>query len=107
MECHVVVVVAVVLCEKYVRFRKEQTRLYVQRVVCSLGICSGIVVDGARFYSDCLMSRTTTSMSPQQIHQLGLDKVSRIRQSMEKIADEAAYVGRLDQYIEYSIAWER
>ncbi|KAL3910703.1 MAG: hypothetical protein SGILL_007591, partial [Bacillariaceae sp.] len=38
--------------------------------------------DGESYYADCLKFHTTTSMTPQEIHQLGLDEIKRVRNSM-------------------------
>ena len=57
--------------------------------------------NGEEYYIDCLKFHTTTSMSPMEIHQLGLDEVQRVRKEMEVIASKDGYKGRLDQYLEY------
>jgi uncharacterized protein (DUF885 family) len=57
--------------------------------------------DGEQYYKDCLKFHTTTDMSPQEIHQLGLDEVARIRQTMNEIATSEGYEGRLDEYMEH------
>ena len=57
--------------------------------------------NGAQFYQDCLDFHTTTTMTAEEIHQLGLTEVQRINDGMEKIAAEAGYEGRLDAYREY------
>ena len=40
-------------------------------------------------------------MSPQEIHQLGLDEVARVRNEMETIAASDGYEGKLPEYLEY------
>ena len=57
--------------------------------------------DGEQYYKDCLKFHTTTDMSPREIHQLGLDEVARIRQTMNDIAKSEGYEGRLEEYMEY------
>lgn len=57
--------------------------------------------DGEQYYKDCLKFHTTTSLTPQEIHQLGLDEVARIRQMMSDIATSEDYEGRIDEYMEY------
>ncbi|KAL3920577.1 MAG: hypothetical protein SGILL_003193, partial [Bacillariaceae sp.] len=44
---------------------------------------------------------TTTSMTPQEIHQLGLDEIKRVRNSMQSIAASDGYAGRLPEYLEH------
>jgi|UPI000581A234 uncharacterized protein (DUF885 family) len=57
--------------------------------------------DGKQYYQDCLAFHTTTSMTPDEIHELGLSEVERVRQEMEAIAAQAGYGGRLDDYLEH------
>jgi len=57
--------------------------------------------DGSAYYKDCLEFHTTTTMTPNEIHQLGLDEVARIRQTMNDIASDAGFDGRLDDYMKH------
>ena len=57
--------------------------------------------DGEAYYADCLKFHTTTSMTPQEVHQLGLDEVKRVREEMEAIAASDGYEGKLDEYFEH------
>src|SRR3546814_7354479 len=40
---------------------------------------------GAAYYAYLVERQTTTEMSPEEIHQLGLNEVARIKQGMEAI----------------------
>ena len=57
--------------------------------------------DGKSYYEDCLKFHTTASMTPEEIHRLGLDEVKRVRSEMETVAAGAEYEGRLDEYLEH------
>jgi uncharacterized protein (DUF885 family) len=57
--------------------------------------------NGAAYYQDCLTFHTTTSMTPDQVHQVGLESVQQVRREMEEIASGAGYSGRLDDYLEH------
>jgi uncharacterized protein (DUF885 family) len=57
--------------------------------------------DGEEYYADCLKFHTTTSMTAQEIHQLGLNEVERVRAQMEAIAASDGYEGKLDEYLEH------
>ncbi|KAG7342392.1 DUF885 domain containing protein [Nitzschia inconspicua] len=57
--------------------------------------------DGKRYYEDCLKFHTTTNMTPQEIHQLGLDEIKRVRSEMESIAAADGYGGKLEEYLQY------
>ena len=54
--------------------------------------------DGAAYYEYRLKSITTTDMSAEEIHQLGLDEVKRIRGEMEVIKEKDGFKGTLQEY---------
>lgn len=56
--------------------------------------------DGEDYYRACLQFHTTTEMTAQEIHNLGLQEVDRINQAMKDIAKEAGY-DDLSSYLEY------
>jgi uncharacterized protein (DUF885 family) len=43
-------------------------------------------------------SQTTTGLTPDQIHELGLSEVKRIREEMEKIRQQTGFKGSLDEF---------
>ncbi len=49
---------------------------------------------GADYYAFRIRQMTTTDMSADEIHQLGLSEVARIRAEMEKVATKAGYDSR-------------
>jgi len=55
---------------------------------------------GQEFYAACLKFHTTTDLSPQQVHDMGLAEVSRITTSMEAIAAEENFPD-LKAYVEH------
>jgi uncharacterized protein (DUF885 family) len=58
--------------------------------------------NGEKYYQDCLKFHTTTDMTPQDIHQLGLDEVARIRQAMQDIAMSEGYErDQLQDYLDH------
>lgn len=57
--------------------------------------------NGKIYYQDCLAFHTTTDMTPEEIHRLGLDEVERMRKSMVDIAAQAGYKDRLDEYMNH------
>ena len=54
--------------------------------------------DGAAYYEYRLKSITTTDMTAEEIHQLGLDEVKRIRGEMEVIKEKDGFEGTLQEY---------
>jgi uncharacterized protein (DUF885 family) len=57
--------------------------------------------DGAAFYADQLKNSTTTDLTADQIHALGLKQVAAIRQEMEAIKREVGFTGTLEQFFDH------
>ena len=47
--------------------------------------------DGARYYAFCIKRETTTDLTPEQIHQIGLDEVKRDEAEMLTIAQKLGF----------------
>ncbi len=56
---------------------------------------------GPELYRQLVASQTTTDMSPEQIHQLGLREVARIRREMEAIKRKVGFRGTLAEFFEH------
>tara|TARA_B100001996_G_scaffold291461_1_gene231651 strand:+ start:322 stop:2151 length:1830 start_codon:yes stop_codon:yes gene_type:complete len=54
--------------------------------------------NGDEFYSNALRRTTTTDMTPEEIHQLGLNEVDRIHKEMIKIKDQVGFNGSLQDF---------
>lgn len=57
--------------------------------------------NGAAYYAAMLASSTTTDMSGDQIHQLGLTEVARIRAEMEAIKAKVGFKGSLQEFFKF------
>lgn len=57
--------------------------------------------DGAAFYADRLKSSTTTNLTADEIHDLGLRQVAAIREEMEAIKREVGFQGTLEQFFDH------
>ena len=57
--------------------------------------------NGAALYQFNTRWHTTTELTPQEIHDLGLDEVARIKAEMEAVAAEAGYANRLADFIRF------
>jgi len=55
--------------------------------------------DGSRWYEYRVRSYTTTRLSPEDIHRLGLTEVRRIRGEMAKIIDELGFEGSFRDFL--------
>lgn len=57
--------------------------------------------DGRAWYAHTVRVNTTTDLTPQQIHQIGLAEVKRIRAEMEKVIASTGFTGGFDAFLEF------
>lgn len=55
--------------------------------------------DGEAFYEHRARVFTTTGMTPDEIHRLGLDEVARIRAAMMEVIDEVGFDGSFEDFL--------
>ena len=56
---------------------------------------------GDRYYSHQIKKYTTTNMTADEIHQLGLNEVARIRREMNTIKEKVEFKGDLNAFFDY------
>jgi uncharacterized protein (DUF885 family) len=56
---------------------------------------------GAEYYANRLQNSTTTDLSADQIHQIGLQQVARIHGEMERIKSRVGFTGTLRQFFDH------
>jgi uncharacterized protein (DUF885 family) len=64
-------------------------------------IAMSALPDGKAWYAHNVRTRTTTSMTPDQIHALGLSEVKRIRQEMDKVIAESGFKGSFAEFCQF------
>jgi uncharacterized protein (DUF885 family) len=57
--------------------------------------------NGAEYYASRLRAQTTTDLSADRIHQIGLDEVARIHREMEAIKAQVGFKGTLQQFFQH------
>ena len=57
--------------------------------------------NGVSWYEFMVRLRTTTDMTPEEIHQTGLDEVARIHGEMHGVMEEVGFEGDLKEFFEY------
>jgi uncharacterized protein (DUF885 family) len=57
--------------------------------------------DGAAYYAYQLQQNTTTSMTAEEIHQLGLSEVARLRGEMETLKAQVGFEGDLPAFLKH------
>ena len=56
---------------------------------------------GGEMYAYFVREYTTTGLTPQQVHQMGLDEVKRIRGEMEAIKEIAGFKGSMAEFFQF------
>jgi len=56
---------------------------------------------GPELYRYLVQVNTTTDLTPEQIHQIGLDEVTRLHAEMDKVKTQVGYTGTLQQFFEH------
>ena len=57
---------------------------------------------GDAFYAQALKNNTTTDMTADEVHQLGLDNVARIHTAMREIMERVGFEGTLQDFFAYT-----
>ena len=76
------------LGDEYIGAARETVGLYAQP-------------NGNDWYAFMVRLRTTTNMSPDEIHQIGLDEVARIHGEMRGVMEEVGFEGDLKDFFEF------
>jgi uncharacterized protein (DUF885 family) len=80
------------------RLRDFLKSTYLPKCRDTVGYC--FLPDGKTWYRRLAKDHTTTDISPEEAHQLGLDELKRIHAEMRKIAEEVDFKGDLNAFID-------
>ena len=83
----------------YRRFARYFSETYLPASRETIG--ASLLPNGEAFYEHRAATFTTTPMTPDEIHRLGLDEVARIRTEMQLIIDELEFDGSFHEFLEY------
>lgn len=72
---------------------------YLPRARGTVGLSA--VPEGKKRYAYLVKAWTTTNMTPDQVFELGLSEVKRIRGEMEKVKQETGFTGDLKSFFQY------
>lgn len=81
--------------EKLIEFQENQQ----QRATEEAGVWK--FPKGEEFYNNALQRVTTTNLTAEEIHEIGLNEVARIHGEMEKIMEEVGFEGSLEDFFEF------
>jgi uncharacterized protein (DUF885 family) len=68
---------------------------------CRDSIAATALPNGAAAYAFHVRWQTTTNLTPQQIHEIGLSEVKRIRAEMDKVIASAGFKGSFHDFTEF------
>jgi uncharacterized protein (DUF885 family) len=68
---------------------------------CKEGVGAWQLPEGGRLYAHLVRSHTTTKLSPDEVHAIGLREVARIRGEMEKIKTATGFGGSLKEFFAF------
>ncbi|OLS28607.1 MAG: hypothetical protein HeimC2_05520 [Candidatus Heimdallarchaeota archaeon LC_2] len=57
--------------------------------------------NGVAYYQHCIEYFTSLKLNPQEIHEIGLEEVKRIRSEMEETIRQAKFEGSIKEFIEF------
>jgi prolyl oligopeptidase len=83
----------------YRRFSRYFNDTYLPASRDSIGASS--LPNGEAFYEYVTRSFTTTRMTPDEIHRLGLNEVKRIRDEMQLVIDELEFEGSFSDFLNF------
>jgi uncharacterized protein (DUF885 family) len=72
---------------------------YLPKSRSSVGL--GAMPGGDRLYAYLVESSTTTDLTPDRIHRIGLDEVRRIHGEMEAVKEQVGFKGSLKEFFEH------
>ena len=81
----------------------QQLVSYLQQLQQRAGTDDGVwrLPDGEAFYQHALSRMTTTELTADEIHQIGVDDVARIHQDMQQIMQQVEFDGDLQEFFAF------
>jgi uncharacterized protein (DUF885 family) len=72
---------------------------YLPKTRATYGISN--LPDGIAWYEQAVRTQTTTSLTPEEIYQLGTQEIHRIKKEMERLRSEGGFQGNLQEFSRY------
>jgi len=82
--------------EKFIAFMKSE---YIPACRATSGI--GSIKGGNDLYKVCVKQWTTTNKTPEEIHEIGLKEVARIKAEMEKVKAQVGFKGIIIEFFDH------
>lgn len=92
-------VIATTVVPAYRRLQRFIEEKYLPASRQTLGIWDS--PNGAEFYANRVRWFTTTNLTPQEIHEIGLKEVERIRAEMQRVLDRVGFKGSFAEFLQF------
>ena len=99
LRAHALQVIGSAVIPAYRQFAEFFDREYLPACYDGVGIWQR--PDGAAAYAYDARQHTTTDLTPEQIHQIGLDEVARIHGEMEALKSQVGFQGGLPEFFQF------
>ena len=93
------ITIADVVIPSYVKLLNFFEKSYYPNCRDTIGISD--IENGAQYYELIARQFTTTELTPDEIHNIGLKEVSRIKNEMFKIMDQVQWNGTFDEFLNF------
>lgn len=92
-------VITTVVVPTYKRFKNFMETTYVPNCRATVGISA--LPGGRELYRHRVEQFTTLDISPEEVHQIGLGEVARIREEMDRIIQQVQFDGDFPAFVEH------
>lgn len=83
----------------YQSFLEFMENTYIPNARSTIAVSS--LENGDDYYQHLIKYYTTEDLTPEEIHNIGLDEVERIRSEMEAIIEEVGFEGSFDEFLQF------
>lgn len=82
---------------------KEFETFYIEEYApsCRADVGTSTMPGGAEYYAHLTKSFTTTDLTPEEVHNIGLSEVARIRAEMDEVQKQAGFEGTFKEFQNY------
>ena len=92
-------VISEAIIPAYSKFRDFFVDEYLPASRTSIGVAD--LPNGKAWYENLAKYHTSTELTPEEIHQIGLSEVKRIRSEMERVMDDVDWEGSFDEFLDF------
>jgi uncharacterized protein (DUF885 family) len=83
----------------YRKLRSFVQEEYLPKTRATYGISN--LPNGVAWYEHAVRTQTTTTLTPEEIYQLGMEEIHRIKKEMERIRSKSGFGGNLQEFSRY------